>query len=176
MKFRETAISGVVVIELERQKDDRGWFARAWCHEAFAAYGLSVEFIQSNLSYNEKSGTLRGMHYQNAPYSEAKLVRCVAGAVHDVALDLRPNSPTFKKSITTELSADNGHALFVPEGIAHGFQTLINHTTLLYQMSKAYSPEAAAGVRWNDSAFQIKWPIKDPIVCERDQAFADFEA
>ena len=176
MKFIETNIYGVVVIELEKHEDERGWFARAWCREEFAAYGLRVEFIQSNLSHNEKCGTLRGMHYQNVPYSETKLVRCVAGAVHDVALDLRPDSPTFKKSIATELSAKNGHALFVPEGIAHGFQTLADHTTLLYQMSKAYAPEATAGVRWNDSAFQIKWPSSDPIVCERDQAFADFEA
>ena len=174
MKFTETKIPGVFVIELERHEDDRGWFARAWCREEFAAHGLPTDLAQCNLSHNTQRGTVRGMHFQTASHSEAKLVRCVAGAVHDVALDLRPESPTFKLSFATELSAENGRALFLPEGIAHGFQTLTDDATLFYQMSTPYAPEAASGVRWNDAAFQIEWPIADLIVGERDLAFPDF--
>jgi dTDP-4-dehydrorhamnose 3,5-epimerase len=174
MKFVETDISGVVVIELEKHEDERGWFARAWCREKFAAHDLPIDLVECNLSYNEKRGTLRGMHFQVAPYAEAKLVRCVSGSAHDVALDLRPESPSYRKSIGFELSADSGRSLFLPEGIAHGFQTLVDHSTLFYQMSSAYSPEAAAGVRWDDPAFGIEWPLADPIVSERDQAFPDF--
>ena len=174
MKFSETKISGVVVVELERQEDNRGWFARAWCHEEFAVHGLPKDIVQCNLSYNEKRGTLRGMHFQSEPHAEAKLVRCVSGAVHDVALDLRPDSTTFKQSWHTELSADNGLAVFLPEGIAHGFQTLTDGATLFYQMNTSYSLGSIHGVRWNDPAFKIKWPLTDPIVSERDQAFPDF--
>jgi len=174
MKFIETDISGVVVIELEKHEDERGWFARAWSREEFTARGLRTDLVECNLSYNEKRGTLRGMHFQVAPHAEAKLVRCVAGAAHDVALDLRPGSPTHGKSIGVGLSADSGRALFLSEGIAHGFQTLMDHSTLFYQMSSAYSPEAAAGVRWDDSAFGIEWPLPDPIVSARDQSFPDF--
>ena len=174
MKVTEIKIPGVFVIELECQEDDRGWFARAWCCEELAANGLPTDLAQCNLSHNAKRGTVRGMHFQTAPHAEAKLVRCVAGAVHDVALDLRPESPTFKQSFATELSAENGRAVFLPEGIAHGFQTLTDHATLFYQMSTPHAPEAASGVRWNDAAFQIEWPIADPIVCERDLAFPDF--
>ena len=174
MKFVETDISGVVVVELEKHEDARGWFARAWCREEFTAHGLSVDLVECNLSYNEKRGTLRGMHFQVEPHAEAKLVRCVAGAVHDVALDLRPESSSYKKSIGIELSADSGRAVFLPEGIAHGFQTLTDHSTLFYQMSSVYSTEAAAGVRWDDSEFGIEWPLPDPIVSARDQSFPDF--
>ena len=141
----------------------------AWCREAFAAQGLSVDLAQCNLSHNTRRGTLRGMHFQVVPHAEAKMVRCVSGAVHDVALDLRPESPTYKQSFATELSATNGRALFMPEGIAHGFQTLADDSTLFYQMSTAYEAEAATGVRWNDPAFQIDWPLTDPIVNDRDQ-------
>jgi dTDP-4-dehydrorhamnose 3,5-epimerase len=175
MKFTETKIAGVYVIELERHEDDRGWFARAWCRKEFAAHGLPADLAQTNLSHNTQRGTVRGMHFQTAPYAEAKLIRCIAGAVHDIALDLRPESPTFKQSVAIELSADNGRAVFLPEGIAHGFQTLTDDATLFYQMSAPYVPEAASGVRWNDAAFQIEWPIVEAIVCERDQAFKDFE-
>ena len=174
MQFTETHLPGVYVIDLDRHEDDRGWFARAWCREAFAAQGLSVDLAQCNLSHNARRGTLRGMHFQAVPHVEAKLVRCVAGAVHDVALDLRPESPTYKKSFATELSATNGRALFMPEGIAHGFQALADDSTLFYQMSTAYEAEAAAGVRWNDPAFQIDWPLADPIVNDRDQSFPDY--
>ena len=176
MKFTETKIPGVFVIELECQEDDRGWFARAWCRDEFTANGLPTDLAQCNLSHNAQRGTVRGMHFQTVPHAEAKLVRCVAGEVHDVALDLRPESPTFKQSFATELSAENGRAVFLPEGIAHGFQTLMDDTTLFYQMSAPYAPEAVDGVRWNDSAFNLKWPIADPIVCSRDSAFPDFIA
>ena len=174
MKFAETKIPGVFVIELERHDDDRGWFARAWCCEEFAANGLPTDLAQCNLSHSAQRGTVRGMHLQTAPYSEAKLVRCVAGAVHDVALDLRPESPTFKQFFATELTAENGRAVFLPEGIAHGFQTLADNATLFYQMSTPYAPQFASGVRWNDAALQIEWPIAEAIVCERDLALPDF--
>ena len=174
MKFTETKIAGVFVIELERHEDDRGWFARAWCREDFAAHGLPTDLAQTNLSHNTRRGTVRGMHFQTAPHAEIKFVRCVAGAVHDVALDLRPESPTFKQFVATELSAENGRAVFLPEGIAHGFQTLTDDATLFYQMSVPYTPEAVDGVRWNDFAFNLEWPIADPIVCARDSAFPDF--
>ena len=175
MKFTETKIHGVFIIELKKHEDDRGWFARAWCREEFAAHCLPADFAQSNLSHNTQCGTVRGMHFQTTPHAEAKLVRCVTGTVHDIALDLRPESPTFKQSVAIELSADNGRAVFLPEGIAHGFQTLTDDATLFYQMSAPYVPEATSGVRWNDAAFQIEWPIAEAIVCERDQAFKDFE-
>ena len=174
MKFTETKIHGVFVIELEKHEDDRGWFARAWCCEEFTAHGLPTDLAQTNLSHNAQRGIVRGMHFQTAPHAEAKLVRCVAGAVHDIALDLRPESPTFKQSVATELSADNGRAVFLPEGIAHGFQTLTDDATLFYQMSAPYAPEFARGVRWDDAAFQIEWPIAETIVCERDLAFPIF--
>jgi len=174
MKFTETKIAGVFVIELERHKDDRGWFTRAWCRNEFAAYGLPADLAQTNLSHNTQRGTVRGMHFQTAPNAEAKLVLCVTGAVHDIALDLRLESPTFRQSVATELSADNGLAMFLPEGIAHGFQTLTDNATLFYQMSTRYAPESASGVRWDDAAFQIEWPIAEAIVCERDAAFPDF--
>ena len=174
MKFTETRIPGVFVIELERHEDDRGWFARAWCREDFAAHGLPTDLAQTNHSHNTQRGTVRGMHFQTAPHAEVKLVRCVAGTVHDVALDIRPESPTFKQSVATELSADNGVAMFLPEGIAHGFQTLTDNATLFYQMSAPYEPKSARGVRWDDATFQIKWPIAEAIVGKRELAFPDF--
>ena len=174
MKFSETKIPGVFAIELKRHEDDRGWFARSWCREEFSAYGLPTDLAQTNLSHNTQRGTVRGMHFQIAPNAEVKLIRCVAGVVHDIALDLRPESPMFKQSVATELSADNGLAMFLPEGIAHGFQTLTDNATLFYQMSTPYALESASGVRWDDAAFQIGWPIAEAIVCERDAAFPDF--
>jgi dTDP-4-dehydrorhamnose 3,5-epimerase len=174
MKFSETHLPGAHLIELERRQDDRGWFARAWCREEFAERGLSAELLQCNLSHNATRGALRGLHWQAAPHAEIKVVRCVTGAAHDVLLDLRPDSPTFKQSFSTELSEANGRALYVPEGIAHGFQTLADNTTLFYQMSSPYISESARGVRWDDSAFGIDWPIVDPIMSARDMAFSDF--
>lgn len=176
MQFTETQLPGVFVIKLERHEDERGWFARTWCREEFAQHGLPLEFAQNSISHNAQRGTLRGMHYQTAPHAEAKLIRCVAGAVHDVALDLRPDSPTFKQSFATELSAENGRALFLPEGIAHGFQTLADDSALHYQMTAPYVAEASTGVHWNDPAFDLEWPVAEPILSERDQAWPDFSA
>ena len=176
MQFTETQLPGVFVIELERHEDDRGWFARTWCREEFAKHGLPLEFAQNSISHNARRGTLRGMHFQTAPHAEAKLIRCVAGAVHDVALDLRPDSPTFKQSFAMELSAENGRALFLPEGIAHGFQTLADDSALHYQMTAPYVAEASTGVHWNDPAFDLEWPVAEPILSERDQAWPDFSA
>ena len=176
MQFTETQLPGVFVIELERHEDDRGWFARTWCREEFAKHGLPVELAQSSISHNARRGTLRGMHFQMAPHAESKLIRCVAGAVHDVALDLRPDSPTFKQSFATELSAENGRTLFLPEGIAHGFQTLADDSALHYQMTAPYVAEASTGVHCNDPAFDLEWPVAEPILSERDQAWPDFSA
>lgn len=176
MQFTETQLPGVFVIELNRLEDERGWFARTWCRDEFAQHGLPVEWTQNSLSHNTQRGTLRGLHFQMAPNAEAKLIRCVAGGVHDVALDLRPDSSTFKQSIAIELSAVNGRALFLPEGIAHGFQTLADDSTLFYQMTTPYVAEAASGVRWDDPAFDMDWPLPDPILNDRDLAWPDFTA
>lgn len=174
MKFKETPLPGVFVIELERHEDERGWFARAWCRDEFAECGLSADLNQCSLSHNAVRGTLRGMHWQAAPHGEAKVIRCVAGSAFDAAIDLRPDSPAYLKSFATEISAANGWAVFLPEGIAHGFQSLRDETTLFYQMSRPYVPEATRGLRWNDPAFNIRWPIADPIMSTRDKTFPDF--
>jgi len=176
MQFTETQLPGVFVIELDRLEDERGWFARTWCRKEFAKRGLPVDIAQCSLSHNLQRGTLRGMHFQTAPHSEAKLVRCVAGAVHDVALDLRPDSPTFKQSFAIELSSENGRSVFLPEGIAHGFQSLMDDSTLFYQMTTPHVADAASGVRWNDPAFAIEWPLADPNLNACDQAWPDFSA
>ena len=172
--FRELALPGVFLIQPELHSDVRGWFARTWCEEEFAAQGLNPRLVQCNVSFNRRQGTLRGMHFQAAPHTEAKLIRCTQGAIWDVALDLRPASPTFLQHIGVELTAANRHALYIPEGCAHGFQTLIDDTEVLYQMSAAYAPEAARGVRFDDPAFDIEWPVADPIMLERDRTYPDF--
>ena len=174
MQFTKTQLPGVFVIELDRHEDDRGWFARTWCREEFAKHGLPIDLAQCSISHNAQRGTLRGIHFQAAPHAEAKLIRCVAGVAHDVVLDLRPDSPTFKQSLATELSASNGRALFLPEGIAHGFQTLTDDSTLFYQMNSPYVVGAATGVRWDDPVFNIEWPLPNPILNSRDQAWPDF--
>jgi dTDP-4-dehydrorhamnose 3,5-epimerase len=174
MIFIETKLKGAFIIELECLTDERGFFARTWCAEEFEAYGLNTRLAQCNISFNAKAGTLRGMHYQVAPHAEAKLVRCTMGAIYDVALDLRADSPTFKQWIGVELTADNRRALYLPEELAHGFQTLADDTEVFYQMSEFYHPECARGVRWNDPAFGIEWPPADRIVSGRDTQFPDF--
>jgi dTDP-4-dehydrorhamnose 3,5-epimerase len=176
MIFRATALPGVIVIEPERHADHRGWFARTWCQREFAEYGLTPRLVQCSASFNRRRGTLRGMHYQAPPHAEAKLVRCTRGSIWDVALDLRPDSPTLGRHIGVELTAGNGAALYIPQGLAHGFQTLANDTEVLYQMSECCAPEAARGIRFDDPAFGIRWPIGDPIVLERDRSYPDFEA
>ena len=158
MIFRETPIPGVFVLEPERSEDERGFFARTWCAEEFAAHGLDTRVAQCSISFNSRAGTLRGMHYQAAPHEETKVVRCTAGAIYDVALDLRPDSPTFRAWTAVELSAENRAALYLPQGIAHGFQTLQDASEVLYMISVSHAPKSACGVRWDDPAFGIEWP------------------
>ncbi len=175
MKFTPTKIAGVWLIEMERYEDERGWFARSWCAEEFAARGLNPRLSQCSVSFNKKKGTLRGMHWQAAPHEEAKLVRCTRGAIYDVALDVRPSSATFKQWVGVELTQENGYALYVPEGFAHGFQTLANDTEVFYQISESHHSEFSGGARWDDPAFGIQWPLPEPILSERDWNYVDFK-
>jgi dTDP-4-dehydrorhamnose 3,5-epimerase len=172
--FTETKLAGAFVIELERHADERGFFARTFCQQEFEAHGLKAEVAQCNVSFNKRKGTLRGMHYQAAPFAEAKLVRCTAGSIYDVIIDLRPASATFKRHFAVELSAENHRMLYIPEDFAHGFQTLEDDTEVFYQMAQRYSAEHARGVRWNDPAFGIEWPKGERIIIERDQNYPDF--
>jgi dTDP-4-dehydrorhamnose 3,5-epimerase len=174
MIFTETTLKDAFVIEPERREDERGFFARTFCQREFEAHGLNPCFVQCNISFNKRRGTLRGMHFQTSPYEEAKLVRCTRGAMYDVIIDLRPASATFKKYFAAVLSAANGKMLYVPEGFAHGFQTLEDETEVLYQISQFYAPEHARGVLWNDAAFGIDWPPAERIILERDQCFPRF--
>jgi len=174
MTFTETAIRGVFIVDLERMEDERGFFARSFCQEEFRARGLKTEIAQSNVSFNRRQGTLRGMHLQVAPAAEAKLVRCTRGAVHDVIVDLRPEAPTYCKWVAVRMTEHDGRALYIPEGIAHGFQTLRDNTELFYQMFRAYAPEWQRGVRWDDPAFGIEWPIPNAIISERDMSYPPF--
>ncbi len=174
MIFTPIPLAGAFVVELEQVEDKRGFFARAFCREEFEAHGLNPLIAQCNVSLNRKSGTLRGMHFQGPPHEEAKLVRCTGGAVWDVIIDLRRASATFKRWHGIELSAQNRRALYVPEGFAHGFLTLADNSEMLYLMSEPYHPECARGVRWNDPAFGIEWPLAQPEMSERDRGFALF--
>ena len=176
MKFIPIYLTGAYLIEMEPIADERGYFARFWSREEFRAAGLNPNIEQSSISFNREQGTLRGMHYQVAPYEEVKLVRCARGAIYDVILDLRSGSPTFGRWFAVELTPNNGKLLYVPVGFAHGFQALARETEVVYQISEAYHPESARGVRWNDPAFQIKWPLLDPILSARDRRFPDFGA
>ncbi len=175
MRFLPTELPGVYIIEPQPCHDERGFFARTWCRDEFAAHGLNTEWVQCNVSFNRKAGTLRGLHWQEAPHQEVKLVRCTAGAVYDVVLDLRPQSPTFRRWLAVELTADNHRAVYIPEGCAHGFQTLVDDTEVHYHMGTRYHPEAARGVRWDDPAFGIVWPpCESRTIAPRDRSFPDF--
>ena len=175
MIFTETSIPGAFVIDLEERRDDRGFFARAWCAHEFEDHGLNPRLVQVNLSFNERAGTLRGMHMQLKPHEEAKCVRCTRGAIYDVVLDLRPESPTYKQWEAVELSADNRRMLYVPEGCAHGYQTLTPETETLYQVSEFYAPDSEQGFRWDDPAFGIEWPDADNrVLSPKDAAWPDF--
>lgn len=174
MIFRETTIDGVWVVEPELHEDERGFFARTWDAEEFAERGLSGHLVQTSISFSRRRGTLRGLHYQAAPYEEAKLVRCAAGAIFDVAVDLRPGSPTLTRWTGVELSAGNRHALYVPEGCAHGFLTLVDNSEVSYLMSVVHVADAARGVRFDDPAFGIPWPGEIVVINERDRSYADF--
>jgi dTDP-4-dehydrorhamnose 3,5-epimerase len=175
MKFTETRFAGVFVVEIERHTDPRGFFARSFCKKEFAARGLPGSFVQCNVSYNRRRGTLRGMHYQVAPGEEGKLVRATRGSIRDVVLDLRPSSATYREWLCFDLSEENRRALYIPPGFAHGFQTLTDHAEVFYQMTEFYDPGLARGVRWDDPAFAIEWPIASPTLSERDAGFPDFE-
>lgn len=163
------------MIEPERREDERGFFARVWCADELESRGLQPSWVQSSVSYNVKAGTLRGMHYQAEPHGETKLVTCTAGAVWDVIIDLRQGVPTFRRSFGVELTADNFRTLYVPRGFAHGFLTLKDHTVVQYHMAERFEESAARGVRWDDSAFDIKWPASPALISERDRSFPDFE-
>ena len=170
MIFRETSLPGVWVIEPERLGDERGFFARTWCRREFEARGLNPDVVQCNVSWNARRGSVRGLHYQAPPHAEAKLVRCTRGAIWDVAVDLRRASATFKRWTAVELTADNRLALYVPEGCAHGFQTLADDTEVFYQMSAFHQLSAERGVRWDDPALAIPWPIATITLSGRDRA------
>jgi dTDP-4-dehydrorhamnose 3,5-epimerase len=175
MKFIETEIKGAFLIDPELLEDERGFFARTWCLKEFEQHGLNSEWVQCNISYNKLKGTLRGMHYQVAPYAEAKLLRCTMGAIYDVIIDLRPDSKTYRQWISAELSAGNRKMIYIPQGFAHGFQTLVDNTEVFYQMSEFYAPEYARAVRWNDPQFKINWPEADRTISEKDQKIEDFD-
>ena len=171
MEFARTRLADARVIDLQRHEDSRGFFARTFCAQEFAEAGLATGFVQHSQSYNRARGTLRGMHFQLAPHREVKLVRCIAGAIFDVIIDLRPDSPSYLQWEGFELSAGNGRTLYVPEGFAHGFQTLADDTHVLYAISRPYAPEAAAGVRHDDPAFGIAWPLPVAAISEKDAAW-----
>ena len=175
MIFKETRLRGAYIIDIQKLEDERGFFARTWCQREFETHGLNTQLAQCNLSYNKPKGTLRGMHYQEAPFEEAKLVRCSKGAIYDVIIDLRPQSPTYLEHLAVTLTADQHNMLYVPEGFAHGFLTLEDDTNVFYQMSEFYAPEHARGVRWDDPAFNVKWPIAAQVISERDASYLDYK-
>ncbi len=177
MIFQETHLKGAYIIELKKLEDDRGFFARAWCQKEFEEHGLTARLVQCNLSFNPKKGTLRGMHYQVAPYEETKLIRCTKGAIFDAIIDLRPASPTYKSWFGAELTEENRKMLFVPEGFAHGYLTLVDHSEVFYQVSEFYQPGAESGLRWNDPAINIQWPLRGPmIISSKDRSWPDFHS
>lgn len=175
MSFTETSFKGAFIIEPEKFEDERGFFARSFSDREFAAYGIDTRLVECNISFNKKQYTIRGMHFQAAPHAQAKLVRCTKGAIYDVIIDLRPDSSTFKQWTGAELSAENRLMLYVPQGFAHGFQTLADDTEVFYQVSEYYAPETAGGVRWNDPAFAIRWPEREQVILnERDRTYPDY--
>lgn len=175
MQFLETSLPGVLEIRIEPHRDLRGFFARSWCRREFEENGLNPALVQSNISFNTSKGTLRGMHYQASPHSEAKLVRCTRGAIYDVVIDLRVPSPCYGKWTAAKLTSENHVMLYVPEGCAHGFLTLEDNVEVFYQMSEFYDAELARGVRWDDPLFGIAWPEKVRVISERDATYPDFK-
>jgi dTDP-4-dehydrorhamnose 3,5-epimerase len=176
MILTETKLVGAFVIELEKFEDERGFFAQSWSQKDFAERGLDARLVECNLSFNRKKGTVRGMHYQEPPHGQVKLVRCTRGAIFDVIIDLRPDSQTFRRWVGVELTANNHRAVYVPKGFAHGFQTLADDSEVFYQTSAPYAPGSGRGVRWNDPAFGIEWPEDVRIIIARDAEYADFRA
>jgi len=176
MILRETRIPGAYIVEIQPHEDHRGFFARTFCEREFAEVGVRVRMVQASVSWNRRRGTLRGMHFQRPPSQEAKLVRCNRGSVFDVIIDLRPRSPTYMQHVAVDLDAASRRALYIPAGLAHGFQTLEDDTEVFYQMSDYFDPHLASGVRWNDPAFAIPWPIADVTILDRDDKYPDFDA
>ena len=175
MTFRQTKLPGVFEIRLEPKSDERGFFARSWCQKEFGSKGLNPKLVQCNISFNVRKGTLRGVHYQAAPYAETKIVRCTRGTIYDVVVDLRPQSPTFKHWIALVLADTNRNMVYIPGGCARGFLTQEDETEVFYQMSEVYNAESARGVRWDDPAFQIVWPARVEVISERDRTYPNFE-
>ena len=176
MKFIETGLPGAVIVEIEKLQDQRGFFARSWCQREFEQVGMDASVVQANISYNYRQGTLRGMHYQAEPYAETKLVRCTRGAIYDVIIDLRPESPTYMKWVGVELTGDNYRMLFVPKMFAHGFQTLVDESGVTYQVGQFYTPGSERGIRYNDPAFDIRWPIEVRVISDKDKNWPDFQS
>jgi dTDP-4-dehydrorhamnose 3,5-epimerase len=175
MIFKPTKLADAHIIELETIEDDRGFFARTFCRSEFEKHRLNASVVQANLSYNRLKGTLRGMHFQIEPHAEAKLVRCIAGSVFDVIIDLRPDSPTYLQWAGVELSAQNRKMFYVPEGFAHGYQTLTDHAEVFYQVSQFYTPASESGVRWNDPVFKIDWPAdENRVISDKDNQWPDY--
>lgn len=175
MRFEPLAIAGATKVRIDRRPDARGFFARTFCMQEFADAGLPSKLVQASISFNERAGTVRGMHFQWPPSREGKLVRCLSGRLYDVLLDLRPQSATYLKHVAVTLDDQERDAVYIPPGIAHGFQTLVERTEIMYQMTDYYAPELAGGVRWNDPAFAIPWPLREVVISERDAAYPDFE-
>jgi|SRR3972149_5563609 len=173
MIFRETKLKGAFIIELEKREDDRGFFARAWCKKEFEEHGLTSNVVQSNIAFNKRKGTLRGLHYQDAPYGEVKVVRCTRGSLYDVMVDLRPGSTTFRQWLGVELTPDNNKMVYIPEGFAHGYQTLEDNTEVTYQVSQFYFPDFERGLRYDDPAIGIDWPLIVKIISEKDKGWPD---
>ena len=174
MLFKETKLKGVYIIEPEKSEDERGFLALSWAAKEFAAHSLDCRLVECNISLNRRKGTLRGMHYQAPPYAQPKLVRCTRGAIYDVALDLRPDSLSFKQWDAVELTQDNYLMFYIPAGCAHGYQSLVDNSEIFYQMSEVYVPQSARGVRWDDPAFGIRWPLQNSIISDRDRTYPPF--
>ena len=175
MIFTPTALKDATLIDIEKREDARGFFAREWCAEEYAQHDLDTTLAQCSISFNHKRGTLRGMHWQAEPHGEVKVVRCTAGAIYDVIVDVRPESPTFRKWIGVELSASNRRMLYIPKGFAHGFQTLADDTEVFYFISAFYAPDAACGARYNEPAFGIVWPLPVSVIAAKDEAWPDYQ-
>ena len=174
MKFTETAIAGCFLIELEPREDERGFFSRLYCEDEFRAHGIDPTIVQINTAMTRKAGTLRGMHFQTAPHADTKLLRCLKGAIYDVCVDLRPNSPTYCSWVSAELTAANRHMLFLPAGTAHGYQTLTDDAEIMYTTNVKYAPDCATGVRYNDASFGVQWPLDISEISAADLEWPDY--
>lgn len=175
MEFCEITLKGACLIRINKIEDERGYFGRAWCREEFAAHGLNADMVQLNVGFSHRSGTVRGMHYQLSPHAEAKFIRCTRGAIYDVILDLREGSPTAGQWYGAELSAGNGLMLYAPEGFAHGYQTLVDDADMYYMTSAMYAPAAARGVRYDDPAFRVQWPLPVSVISPADLCWPAFQ-